>query len=104
MTYLAIRIIHKVRDLCREIDELHAIASKPAKVHLAECENSYMDEFKIDSIVFGDHGELTVTNKRIYLTGYGGRIGKTVLTYDCWHDLLNMERSEICEQINRKSN
>lgn len=91
MDILIEAIINKVRELCMDTDELYTIVSKPAKVHLEEVLDHGYDDMRISSIVFGDHGELTVTNKRIYLTGYGGRIGKTLYTYECWHDLLNME-------------
>jgi hypothetical protein len=91
MSNLTEQIINKVRELCQGNDDLNAIVSQPTRVHLEEVVDNEHAHTKIVSIVFdehGDNGDLTVTDKRMYLTWCGGRVGKTLYEYDGWNELL----------------
>ena len=91
MDELIFKIIFKVRDLTKKDMKLREITMKPAKIHLDEYQEGCIEDILINSIVFGEHGELVVTCKRIYLRGYGGRVDMVLYEYDCWYDLLNLE-------------
>lgn len=91
MDELIFKIIFKVRELFMNNSELREYVMKPAKIHLDEYQEGCIEDLLINSIVFGEHGELVVTGKMVYLKGYGGRIGEVLYEYDCWYDLLNIE-------------
>ena len=91
MDELIFKIIFKVRELFMNDSEMRKHVMKPAKIHLDEYQEGCIEDILINSIVFGEHGELVVTCKKIYLRGYGGRIDKVLHEYDCWYDLLNLE-------------